>query len=197
MKLANFVGFGVVALLGAASASADIIPTFVNTTAGAITGDDNYNYSAVVDSSENVISGNELCLSGITGLVLGSEAAPTGWTVLSQSLTAGCSINAGAGSPNTGASITWQYTGATIDGQANLGTFSFESSDTAVGTLNDAYGAVAVKNVAGGGGATANQGEVNGPIAPPSTTPEPATISLFGFGLVGIGLLKRRNLARK
>jgi hypothetical protein len=192
MKFANGFGLSIVLLLGV-NASANIIPSFVSDTQIGTSGIYDYMYSAIVDSSEEVVTGSQLCFSGITALVLGSATAPTGWSVSSQSLTAGCPIAAGVTSPNGPGFVDFTYTGsATIVGAGTgtaLGTFSFNSSDGVSGTLNDAFGATSVKLTGGG---DADQGEVTGPLAPVTSVPEPATMVLFGTGVMVLGLVRRR-----
>jgi len=186
MKSAPFLGFGVAALL-AVSASASIIPTFtsLSTTAGVTT----YSYDVMLDSLQNVITGNELCIAGLTGLT-GTPTAPTGWTAVNNPTTA-CPIAAGTSSPNIAQSVLYTYTAAaTISGAVDLGTFTIQSTNSAIGVLNDAYGAVAQKKSPLS--VSANQGELNGPINATLGTPEPATLSLLGASLVVLGLMKRR-----
>lgn len=181
MKLAHLLGFGLAAFI-ASSASGSIIPTSTgtSTTAGITT----FSYDVQLDSMQNAITGSELCIADIAGLT-GTPTAPTGWSA--SNLAGACPINAGVTDPNNAPSVFYMYTAApTISGPMDLGTFTFQSIFSAVGTANDAYGAIAQKknplSIA------ANQGEVNGPLA----IPEPATLSLFAASLVGVGLLKRR-----
>lgn len=185
MKLIRFLGFSVAALAAAANASASIIPTFIAaTTAAGVT---TYSYDVNLDAQQNLITGSQLCFAGIGGLT-GTPTAVAGWTAADSS--GACPLNAvGTTTPNTGGSVLYTYTAApTISGPplgVDLGTFTFQST-VPFGTGNIAYGAVAQK--ASDLSMSANQGEVNGPVA----TPEPATLSFLGASLVGLGLMKRR-----
>lgn len=189
MKLAHRLGFGIASLL-AASASASIIPTFtgLSTTAGVTT----YSYDVQLDSMQNLITGSQLCIADITGLT-GTPTEVAGWTA-ANNLTGACPINAGVTVPNSASSVLYTYTAAaTIAGPLDLGIFTFQSTVSTAGTANLAYGAVDQKksNLS----VAANQGEVNGPLAP-VITPEPATLGLFGVTFVGLGLMKRRAVRK-
>jgi hypothetical protein len=190
MKLAHLFGFGAAALL-AAGASASIIPTFTGETT--VAGVSTYSYDVMVDNQQNVITGNQLCIAGITGLT-GTPTASAGWTAVDNAATGAggaCPFAAGTTSPNTGQSVLYTYTAApSISGQADLGTFTFQSTNAVSGVLNDAYGAVAQKKSPLS--EATNQGELNGPLASVIGTPEPATLGLLGASLLGLGLMKRR-----
>jgi len=171
------------AALWTASAYANIEPTF--TSATTVAGITTYSYDVQVDAFQNLITGNELCIAGLTGLT-GTPSAPAGWTAADAA--GACPIAAGTTSPNVGPSVLYTYIASlTISGAADLGTFTYQSTNSTVGVLNDAFGATAQKK--NPLSAAANQGELNGPA---STVPEPANLSLFAAGLVGLGLLRRR-----
>jgi len=166
-------------------ASASIIPTFTNETGGGSLF--TYNYDVTLDSLQNLVTGNQLCFSDVSGLT-GTPTAPSGWTAANNTSSA-CPINSGtgvSGTPtNTAPSVLYTYTGTTtVAGPSDLGTFSLQSSTGSEGLV--AYGAVAQK--ISNSLPTANQGDVDGP----SAVPEPEWSALFGLGLVALAGLRRK-----
>ena len=125
-----------VTLASCGLASANIIPTLTGT--ATLLGVTTFFYSLALSAGENVQTGNTFCFSNIEGLT-GTESAPTGWTA-TTSTSGGCSIPAGITTPNDADSVTYTYTGTTIDGAAALGTFTIQSTDSGVGALMVAYG---------------------------------------------------------
>ena len=146
-----------------------------------------YNYDVTLDSLQNLVTGNQLCFSDVSGLT-GTPTAPSGWTAANNTSSA-CPINSGtgvSGTPtNTAPSVLYTYTGTTtVAGPSDLGTFSLQSSTGSEGLV--AYGAVAQK--ISNSLPTANQGDVDGP----SAVPEPEWSALFGLGLVALAGLRRK-----
>ena len=124
-------------------APASIIPTFTNETGGGSLF--TYNYDVNLDSLQNLVSGNQLCFADVFGLT-GTPTASLNWTAANNTSSA-CPINAGTGAPgtptNTAPSVLYTYSGPTINGPADLGTFSLQSTSGTTGLV--AYGAVAQK----------------------------------------------------
>jgi hypothetical protein len=181
MKISAAAVFLTLALCGLASAN--IMPTLTGTSTSL--GVTTFSYSLALSAGENVQTGSVFCFSDIEGLT-GTESAPAGWTV-TTSTSGGCSIPAGITAPNDADSVTYTYTGTTIDGAAALGTFTIQSTDSAVGALMVAYGAAT--EAVNPPGPDRNQGDVDGPVA---ANPEPATLSLIGGSLLGLGLVGRK-----
>lgn len=186
MKLAQVFGFGTVTLL-VASASASIIPSFINTLTSA--GVTTFDYDVNLDNQQNLITGSELCLADVVGLT-GTPTAPANWTAVNQPSSA-CPTPPGAGVilPNNPASVLYMYTGSTtIFGAPNgvdLGTFTLQSLYSAT-ALDVAYGGLAQKN--SNSTLTSNQGQVVGP----SAVPEPTTTAMVGIALALMALARRR-----
>jgi hypothetical protein len=186
MKIGAATTFLTLALCG--FARANIIPTLTGTATSL--GVTTFSYSFALSAGENVQTGNTFCFADIEGLT-GTESAPAGWTA-TTSTSGGCSIPAGITAPNAADSVTYTYTGTTIDGAAALGTFTIQSTDSGVGALKVAYGTST--EAVNPPGPDRNQGDVDGPVA---ASPEPTTLSLLmGGGLLGLGLLRRKNARR-
>jgi hypothetical protein len=169
-------------VFGSTIASASIIPSLTNVTGlGIFT----WTYDVVLDNQQNLISGNMLCLAGVSGLI-GTPTAPSGWTASNQA--GNCPIAAGTATPNIGPSVLYSYSGATVLGGVDLGNFTFQSTVGVSAIANTAYGAVGQKksNLT----LTANQGQVNGPI---SAVPEPTSFLLLGSGLILAGIKRFRR----
>jgi hypothetical protein len=165
-------------------ASASIIPTFTSETGGGSLF--TYNYDVNLDAQQNLVNGNELCFADVFGLT-GTPMAPLNWVAANNTGSA-CTINAGTGVPgtptNTAPSVLYSYSGPTVNGPADLGTFSLQSTSGTTGLV--AYGAVAQKM--SNSLPTANQGDVDGP----SAVPEPEWSALLGLGLVALVGLRRK-----
>ncbi len=156
--------------------SANIVPTSTGVS-DAVSGLYTFSYAARLDDQQNLISGNELCFANIPGLA-GISTAPSGWTATNG--TGGCPISAGTNIPNVGLFLLETYDGPTIFGGADLGTFTFQSTDGGLGTANIPFGARAQKS--SNLSVAANQGEVDGPLGV-TATPEPAYFVFLGLAL--------------
>lgn len=183
MKISAATIFLTLGLCGLASAN--IIPTLSGTSSsGGVT---TYTYSLALSSGEEVVTGSVFCFANISGLT-GVASAPTGWTG-TTSITTGCTgVNAGVTAANDADSVLYTYSGTTIIGTgASLGNFLYRSTDGTSGVISVAYGA---DTSTVSSGPDHNQGDVAGPGL--KTTPEPATLSLIGGSLLGLGLLRRK-----
>jgi len=185
---------------------------FVGT--GAYTGDIGYTYSVQLDGQQqfqgypitngSAANNEEYCMSSIDGLVAGSASivATSGFT-LTQGPSGGCNINAGLPGntnqqgQNNGAWIEVLYTGSAIYAPNSiLPSITFYSTYAEATGDNTAYGGSAYNKTSNTNGTynpTFNQGEVAGPS---NTAPEPATMTLFGTALLGIGFAARKRLKK-
>jgi len=136
-------------------------------------------------------------LYDIGGLISGSETKPAGWTVTEQLVGTTPSGLAPTDSASV-MNITFTYTGAPIipaGTDAVLGAFTFQSTQGNQGLLIT-YTQQATKN---------NPGQPDddtrdfgaGNVVGPSAVPEPMTFSMMGLGLLGLGVLRRRQQGKK
>jgi hypothetical protein len=201
------------ALAFANLASANVVvldnPSVVNPTGIGVFGADyGYTYLVQLDGQQqflgnpvpvgNLPTNEEYCIANIDGLVAGSASivATPGFTV-SQGASGGCDIAAGVpANANTGAWVEVLYTGtATYAPSASLPSVTFYSIFPANAGPNTAYGGSAYNKTANTDGSfnrTTNQGEITGPLSI-TNTPEPATMTLFGSALLGIGFFARKR----
>jgi hypothetical protein len=153
-----------------------------------------YTYNAVLSGQETFTTAggftDEYCISDINGLVAGSASIPTtsGFSI-SQGASGGCPINSGVNSQeNSGAYVLVTYTGsATIPTATSLPAITFYSTYAINGGSDIGYGGAAVSSTTL---QDYNQGQLVGPV---SATPEPATMTLFGSALLGIGFIARKR----
>jgi hypothetical protein len=144
-----------------------------------------------LSAGEEVVAGDDFCFADVLGLT-GTPLAPTGWTATDEPSSA-CPHIAGVVNPNSAPSVLYSYTGSTpITTAGSLGVFSFQSTLSAVGTDNIAYGAL-TDSPGNDTGPIEDVGDANGPESSP---PEPASLGLMGGSLIGLGLLGRRLLRR-
>jgi len=93
-----------------------------------------------------------------------------------------------------GTTVTGVLVGFSISGDAINLTTSEESDFTgSFSTQINGTTLQAIIATIGSGGVITNSYSANFTVTPPSTVPEPATVSLFGAGLIGLGLLQRRR----
>jgi hypothetical protein len=211
MKKSLVLTGAALALAFANLASANVVvfdnPQVTNPTGiGAFGADYGYTYLVQLDGQQqflgnpvpsgNLATNEEYCIANIDGLVAGSASivATPGFAV-TQGASGGCDIAAGVpASSNTGAWVEVLYTGTAVYGpSASLPSVTFYSIYPENAGPNTAYGGSAYNKTANTDGTfnrTTNQGEVTGPQ---SSVPEPATMTLFGSALFGIGFFARRR----
>ena len=112
-----------IALVGAPSLRADIIPTFTGTSPGSGT-NTVWNYTINITTYQQVTTGDFFTIYDFGPFVLGSNTQPAGWT-FSSSLSASAPPNTSPPNDPTLADLIWTYTGsATIPTGSHLSGFS-------------------------------------------------------------------------
>jgi len=96
-----------------------------------------------------------------------------------------------------GGSVTGVLIGFSVSGDAiNLTTLEETDMTGAFSTQINGTTLQAILATIGGGGTVSNSYSANFTTTAPPTVPEPATVSLLGAGLVGLGLLQRRRASK-
>ena len=173
---------------------------------GIYSGDFVYTYSVQLDGQQQFLGypltnvtatgPEEYCIANIDGLVAGSASiSPTTGFAVTQGASGGCNIFAGTlPGQNVGAWVKVVYTGSTTYAPSSvLPSITFVSLYPVNASDNTAYGGTAYNKTANTNGTfntTSNQGEIAGPQ---SNVPEPATMTLFGSALLGIGFFARKR----
>jgi hypothetical protein len=187
MKKCTVVPSVALALCGLASAS--IIPSSP-TTASSL-GVTTYSYTLSLSANEQIITGDTFCFADVLDLT-GTPTAPTGWTATDEPSSA-CPHTAGITNGNNAPAVLYTYTGGTtITATGSLGTFTFQSTLSGVGTNNIGWGAFT--DSTNDTGPILDAGDADGPT---SSSPEPVSFGLMGGSLIGLGLLGKRLLRAK
>ena len=193
-----------VALLSAAFlsfgslASASLIPTLGSITASGNLADPfQWNYNVALSSDEQLnpadtstapVPGTFFTLydvSSTTPIIVGT---PTGWTASTQL----SGITPSGISPSDSSSlwdVTYTYTGAPLTGPSSFTGFSLDFAGNAMALGQFSFQATQFNNTITNG--TTDNGK-GFSIIPAVATPEPTTLSLIGFGLVGLAFVRRK-----
>jgi len=163
--------------------SASIIVTFDSTVAGTWT------WNVDVETASEVRTGDFFTIYDLQGFD-GSSAhgEPGGWTWSAQLI--GITPNLVNPFDDPGAfNVTWTYSGTTVVGPSDLGSFSIFS--TAGGSRVDAYSASghAPSDI----GDPGSQQNVGLTLVPGDAVPEPSSVILFGAGLAALVVGARRR----
>ena len=182
----------VVALLGMNRAEAGFT---IDLSSESGSGPFTYTYTASIDSSDSIVSGNFFRVYDFGGYVSGSIVAPAGWTATTALLnpTPPPNVVLTHGDDPAITNLIFTYTGSTpIDGATTPVITGFTAQSTIgsgttikdfVGRATDTVGGAFVDSV--------------GDVTVPAVVPEPSSFVLLGLGGVGVvGLLARRR-ARK
>jgi len=164
MKKAFILGL---ALLGSAIlvARADIIPTL-----DSITGSSpnfQWNYAANVTVDQTVNTGDFFTIYDFSSIMPTTTFQPAGWTFSTALIGATAPLVTPTDNPNLW-NLTWQYTGAPIDGSAALGIFS---AVTTTDQLRSGQFSAQATRTSGteAGSKVSNIGHVAVPVPEPST----------------------------
>lgn len=182
-----------IALVGAVSLRADIIPSFSGTSPGSGT-NTVWNYSINITSQQQVTTGDFFTIYDFGPFILGSNTQPAGWS-FSTSLSAAAPPFTNPPNNPTLADLTWTYTGsAPIPSGTNLSGFSVAMATPQFQELPPSqlgYFAAQATRVSAEGSKISNVGRV--PV--PAPIPEPTTLSLLAFAGVGSALraIRRRK----
>jgi hypothetical protein len=182
--------FGLLAcvLVISGTAHADILPSATTPVITAVTGGFNWDYDALLTSTEALQTGDFFVIYDFgTGSLV---SAPVGWTLTTNALSP-TSVGMITPTQTSALNFTFTYTGATVNGPNDLGHFVLFST---VGTSSTAAWAGQAHGVTGG--LDANLTNVGVPGTPVPTVPEPSSLLLLGSGLAGFAGVIRRKLNR-
>jgi hypothetical protein len=184
------------ALFAGSAVKADIIPVFNAVTPSGSNSE--FSYSVSIPDGSRVNTGDYFTIYDFAGYVAGTEFAPAGWTTSVQLVgitppTQGVADNPGV------ENITFTYTGIpTIFGpsfpEGGVGAFGAEST---FGTENPGgtYAAHSHKSNPGKADDDTVQ-ENNGHLVVPAAVPEASSLMLLATGLVPLGIMLRRKVAK-
>ena len=175
------------ALLPVSQARADILPAVGTPTITAVTGGFNWTYAITLSVTQQLLNGDSFTIYdfGPGSLV----SMPANWTLTSDPLAPvnGLSTN-GIVTPNQTNALNYTFTwnDGTVLGQMDLGNFVLFSTS---GTPTSA----SFMGRATDQGTLMKNANITNTLVPVST-PEPATLVLFGSGMLGlVGFARRRR----
>jgi hypothetical protein len=178
-------------------ARAGFTVSLASTTASA--GNLQFNYSASIAGSEQIVAGNFFQFFDFSGLVPGSATAPAGWTATTPNYDMNplpSVILSHADDPAV-PNLVFTYNGSTpITGPVTLTGFSATSVFGSGGTLKNFTG----HNTQSNGTFVDVVGDVNVPslgLPSPSPAPEPSSLVLGGIGAAFFGLTYARRRAAR
>ena|ERR1700694_5221071 len=180
---------------GMLSARADIIPSFIGTSASG--SNTFWSYSVNISDQQNVTTGDFFTIYDFGPFVAGSSSQPMGWAFTSSFLgPTPAKINP-TDDPSL-LNLTWTYNGPTIIGASPQGKGIGPFSVTVLGgpTPLRSTDFAAQGTLAAGPNAGTKVGNV-GRIPVPTAIPEPSTLALFavtgGLMMIGRAISRRRK----
>jgi hypothetical protein len=193
----NLWKIGVLALVAslglAAHTQAGLIPTNVSITPDG--GNFRWTYAVVVTTDVKVNPGDYFTIYDFGGFIPNSVVMPKNWSFSSSNIGPTPAGTAPADDPAV-PNLTFTYTGpGSVNGSAGLG--NFMANSTFGDAVSSDFTSISHRQVDGRSEANITSTNVPVPGANPNTTPEPATLAMFSFGLPMLGILRFLRLRRR
>jgi hypothetical protein len=181
-------------LMVVATASADMLPvSAVGTSDGTNT---RYTYNIVLTTDSKLQSGDFFTIFDFPSPVLSSAQMPANWSVSAAPLGGDPAGTVPGDSPKV-PNLTFTYTGPTVSGQTNLGSFSIDSPVSTSSNVPFSFASLTQQLLTG-----ANESNITSLTVPVGTAttqggggtpavPEPSTLLLMSIGLPLVGLARR------
>jgi hypothetical protein len=176
----------------ASQTQAGLIPTNVSITPDG--SNFRWTYAVVVTTDVKVNPGDYFTIYDFGGMIPGSAVAPTGWTFSSAKMGPTPAGTNPADDPGI-SNATFTYSGSPINGQQGLGNFMINSQFG--DAVSSDFTSISHRQVDGRSEANITSTNVPVPGDSPATTPEPATLAMFSFGLPVLGILRFLRLRRR
>jgi hypothetical protein len=152
-----------------------------------------FNYSASLTSSDQIVTGNSFTIYDFAGYVPGSITAPAGWTASVQALTPPPNVLLSHGDDPAYLNLTFTYTGsAPITNSTTITGFSAVSVSGDPVTAKNFVGQINAQGI----GRVDTVGDTIVPattLPSPAPAPEPSALVSGGIGLLIVGFIVRRR----